>query len=322
MARSIKFGSILSDLIERKGKHYTRKKIAGELDLSVSLLSQYESNSTTPSFDKLIMLAEYFGVTLDYLVFGESPADSKGTGQILVDATYRFMDEKLESMSVQAERRQWLLAKLSNVIVSRLDRAVDRLLDGGSVQTDRFGIPGFIDDQTTLTLEKHAREVCIFTTDFSYDVFINEEGEVVPGKFFHLVAENIRERNCDYRFLLPKGRDWSRHVDGFFRLLREAAGPAAIARCQCVVAERTLISGLGIYKLDLKSLNSDAPAVYHQVVDHIKETQIAYIIPPSKLVHGDLLIAREYTSSTSELFEEAWREGLGKKVRKRNASAP
>lgn len=53
----------------RKNKHLTQQELADELNLSRATISNYEVNRRSPSIDDLKLLADYFGVGLDY--FGE-----------------------------------------------------------------------------------------------------------------------------------------------------------------------------------------------------------------------------------------------------------
>ena len=66
--REIKFGQMLETLIERAGYSRNRKKILTNLDISGAALSQYIHEQTWPSFGKLLAIADFFGVSLDYLL--------------------------------------------------------------------------------------------------------------------------------------------------------------------------------------------------------------------------------------------------------------
>ena len=52
----------------RKSNGLTQKKLAEEMDLSELAIQNYESQRRKPAFDVLIALADYFDVSLDYLV--------------------------------------------------------------------------------------------------------------------------------------------------------------------------------------------------------------------------------------------------------------
>ena len=47
--------------------------------IAASTLSDWKSGKTTPSSDKLLRIADYFGVSLDYLMTGKDPVTSEDT---------------------------------------------------------------------------------------------------------------------------------------------------------------------------------------------------------------------------------------------------
>ena len=51
-----------------KSNGLTQKKLATEMNLSELAIQNYESQRRKPAFDVLIALADYFDVSLDYLV--------------------------------------------------------------------------------------------------------------------------------------------------------------------------------------------------------------------------------------------------------------
>ena len=64
------FGEILCELREEIG--LTQKQLASKLHMAPTTISSYETSKILPPPDKLIALADYFGVTTDYLL-GRSP---------------------------------------------------------------------------------------------------------------------------------------------------------------------------------------------------------------------------------------------------------
>lgn len=62
----MKFSSRLVSL--RKSRGLTQKNIADALGFSTVAIQNYESERRKPTFDALISIADYFNVSLDYLV--------------------------------------------------------------------------------------------------------------------------------------------------------------------------------------------------------------------------------------------------------------
>lgn len=60
------FCDILSEL--RKSLRLSQKDLADLLHVSTSTISNYETNRNAPDIENLLWLADYFGVTTDYLL--------------------------------------------------------------------------------------------------------------------------------------------------------------------------------------------------------------------------------------------------------------
>lgn len=65
-----KFKNILKEL--RKDKHLGQDKLAEALGVSKGIVSLWENGLREPTMYSLIIIADYFGVTIDYLVGREN----------------------------------------------------------------------------------------------------------------------------------------------------------------------------------------------------------------------------------------------------------
>ena len=52
----------------RKQRHITQQKLALELDMSQNTISRYESGEREADYRTLILFADYFDVSIDYLL--------------------------------------------------------------------------------------------------------------------------------------------------------------------------------------------------------------------------------------------------------------
>ena len=52
----------------RKGRGLTQKELGGQTGLAKAVVSKYETGMGYPSFDILIRIAQFFGVSTDYLL--------------------------------------------------------------------------------------------------------------------------------------------------------------------------------------------------------------------------------------------------------------
>lgn len=54
----------------REKKKYSQQKVAMDLSISREALSYYENGKRSPDIDMLVKMSAYFGVSIDYLIFG------------------------------------------------------------------------------------------------------------------------------------------------------------------------------------------------------------------------------------------------------------
>ena len=56
----------------RQKKGLSQLKVAMDLSITREALSYYENGKRSPDVDMLVTLARYFGVSVDYIIFGEN----------------------------------------------------------------------------------------------------------------------------------------------------------------------------------------------------------------------------------------------------------
>lgn len=61
-----RFGDVLAEL--RKDKKLSQRELGHILHVSVGTISNYETGAHLPDVEKLVNLADFFGVTTDYLL--------------------------------------------------------------------------------------------------------------------------------------------------------------------------------------------------------------------------------------------------------------
>lgn len=68
--KEIKTPEVITKL--RKQKKITQEQLANELNVSPQAVSKWETGASLPDVQTLPLIAEYFGVSVDYLFYGES----------------------------------------------------------------------------------------------------------------------------------------------------------------------------------------------------------------------------------------------------------
>lgn len=81
----------------RKQEKYTLKYVSSELGISLSALSMYEGNACEPSIDVLCRLADFYGVSIDYILRRDTP--TPGAPLITQDRTLRAILDIYETLT-------------------------------------------------------------------------------------------------------------------------------------------------------------------------------------------------------------------------------
>lgn len=71
--------------------------VARETGLSKTLFSDWKKGKSSPKIDKLKLIADYFGVSLDYLAYGETPK-----GYYENDETAKIAQDIFENRELKA----------------------------------------------------------------------------------------------------------------------------------------------------------------------------------------------------------------------------
>jgi transcriptional regulator with XRE-family HTH domain len=67
----------------RKSKNLTQQELANKLNVSLSSIGNWESGDRTPPLDKMIFIAKFFNVSLDYLT--NSEVEVNGNSNIVIN---------------------------------------------------------------------------------------------------------------------------------------------------------------------------------------------------------------------------------------------
>ena len=67
--KQTKFPQILKQL--RTARGMTQDDLAGVLNVSRSTIAGYEARNNQPDYDKLVQIADFYNVTIDFLLSGE-----------------------------------------------------------------------------------------------------------------------------------------------------------------------------------------------------------------------------------------------------------
>lgn len=68
-------GKRLKELRNGKGKAYTQEKVAEEVGISREYLNRLEAGKKGCSVDLLVIFAQYYDVTMDYITYGKEETE-------------------------------------------------------------------------------------------------------------------------------------------------------------------------------------------------------------------------------------------------------
>ncbi len=120
-SREVKLEEMLNSLIERGGYSRNRQAILDAVGVTAAALSQYARGHTRPSFQKLVALADFFGVSLDYLVYGEPVSAPVDPGPLA-----KYVEHALADVQARASRHSDLMARIGRVLTDRIDHRRER----------------------------------------------------------------------------------------------------------------------------------------------------------------------------------------------------
>lgn len=298
--RPVKLGSILETLIGRGGSSSTRRKVAEAVGVSPAALSQYIHDQARPSFKTLLAMADFFGVSLDFLVYGAAQTSNMDYGPLA-----RYVDHALASVQARASRHSAIVAKLGGLLAAELSAVGERLLAEG------MNSASFLDDSELLILERYSNATDLVSMDLQYDLIVISDSEEAAGRFLPVVAANLSQGRT-YRFLLPRQPDaeeaWLPHVERLRRTLGKMIGRDVVWRnCQFRQSRIPVTNGIGIYKLDVQAVAAEAPALHMRVVDYLDgDGRLGYVIAPNSEDHGDVVMNSSHVLRATQAFEALW----------------
>lgn len=293
--REVKLGQTLSSLIERGGYSRNRQEILAALDISPAALSQYARDQTRPSFQKLVALSEFFGVSLDYLVYGEI------TETVTDDsAVTRYVNKSVSEAMAAARRHTDLVGRIGRVLTDRVEAVARELADSPTA-----GREGLIQDDEAARIEGYCLSARILTLNLEYDLIAMPDGQPAAGEFLEVVAMNL-SKGCDYQFLVPLGSEAM--VEQFRSLLADRVGRDSVRKnCSFRRTGQPVTAGTALYQLDMAALRADEPALLEQMGDYISVVgEFGYLISPNSDSNSDMVMNKPHRERAQSAFDALW----------------
>lgn len=186
-------------------RNVTQQELAKACDISPSVISDYvgirkKAKLRTPKVDKLLLISEFFGVSVDYLLGKDecqTPQDEKiheitGLSDLAIRELKRINQE--QSMKIPAEKQlaiiNYLLENMANTEL--FERLYDYLIG-------HFAFPGKEDDMGTALMVEHLpsgkeRRNLTFQDVFQQAVFTYVQEELFRLKRLTIEKQSKLER--------------------------------------------------------------------------------------------------------------------------------
>ena len=296
--REVKLEEMLNSLIDRGGYSRNRQAILDSVGVSAAALSQYTRGHTRPSFQKLVALADFFGVSLDYLVYGEPANLPVDHGPLA-----RYVEHALVDVQSRVARHSDLVARIGRLVSDRINDLALELVDNRA-----SGQAGLIQQEEVLRVERYCRQADIVATDLGSNIIDMSEGEAAAGQFFQVVAVNLN-RGCRYRFLLAGELTVHSQAVVHFRemITKVVGGDRVNENCSFRRTVLPIMSGSGLYDLDTTTFALEEPGLFTQFGKYLSnDGWFGYANRTNDDSNADVLMSPDYTERARGIFEALW----------------
>lgn len=296
--REVKLENMLTSLIDRCGYSRNRQPILDSINVTAAALSQYTRGRTKPSFDKLVALADFFNVSLDFLVYGE-PATSPVDPAPIV----RYVEQALMDVRTRTSRHSDLIARIGRRLGERINDVAMEI-----TETRSASIEGQIEHAEVLRVENYCRQVDLITANLAPNIVLMEDDEPVPGQFFRVVVSNLM-RGCTYRFLLAGDLTVQSPTVRYLRemITDEVGGDRLHKHCLFRTSTWPIVGEAVLYQLDISAFAAEESALYEQFNEYILDnTWLAYQNHPNGNSTADNLMDPDHAERTRKAFELLW----------------
>lgn len=317
--RPVKLKESLASLIRTQGFSGRQKKIAEDLGISEAALSHYIKGRSTPSFEKLLSLAEYFDVSLDYLVYGqveqaphaENPPDGFVARQVQAALT--------EAHGLSA-RRQDLVSRLAQVMVQSLESAVEEIV-AQPTRNEAARSARTITNPDAIVLEQEARAVSVVsgwpnedakTGRQSGTTIVTAGGVTKPGPFLPVQSSNLK-RGVPYRQIVQgQSSGWRERAARVRAGLRGAGVTQEQLDAHLLMkgSEEPIISTFILLRVPDSFSDPSSRVIYERFRPYFRHDGLfAYISIMDDVFQGGLPLAERYRDAAEKIFTHMWEAG-------------
>lgn len=311
-APEVKFQEMLAALIAESPYNTNRRAIWEQVGISSAALSQYVLGRARPRFETLCLLADFFGVSLDYLVRGREPSGPPGGLADERDSMAHHVDWTLADVRQRTSAHTWFVTRIGQAIAEKMDEVAMEVMPMSPQAGD------VLTDNDIVQLERLSLHSKMIAPNLHIDL-LSMGKQVLPGRFARIAAANL-DQGRQYQILLPSdaSRPWNPIVHAYRKLLTEmGVSSERLKYFRCLITDKHLFTGVYLYKLDLVRLSREDRFFYEAVQPYISEDNwIGYTRHEHNGAPGPgVLYERENLERSLESFDRLWadasRGGVG-----------
>lgn len=176
----------------RAQKSLSQGDLADALEVSRQSVSKWETDASIPELDKLLRLAELFGVTLDELVKGES-AHSEATDKECAGAAAPAEAAGAYTAAAPAARRE--TRQIVGTILLCFGALIGILimLFAGTLAGFILALPLFVCGIICLTVRRHAGLWCAWALYIGFALYMRYATGLVAWNIFRTLSWTVRD---------------------------------------------------------------------------------------------------------------------------------
>ena len=167
----------------RTQKNLSQGDLADALDISRQSVSKWETDASIPELDKLLRLAELFGVTLDELVKGESAQGAAADRACAETAAPTEAAGAYTAAAPAARRETRQIAGIILLCFGALIGVLIALL-GGTLAGFLLALPLFVCGTICLTVRRRTGLCCAWALYVCFALYMRFAAGVVAGNIF------------------------------------------------------------------------------------------------------------------------------------------
>lgn len=275
-------------------KNLSRKDVCDASGLSESALSNYLNGRTPQSLESIVALADFLGVSLDYLILGKEPELSYNELSSVENALIQHTIQ----MEQRVERHNDLFLRVLNAFRSDLGKYVSQEVK----KNDLFNT-SLITEEDVWNLEMCANTV-VSATPSMVDEIRLDNSQLKPGQYYNYIRDNYRlNEDVAYVFYVNNQPALPDKLEERFREIlacdhvrpKRRTKHRTAGTLKITTVDVPIYTQIVMYRLRLGAVRDKNPILYERIQNFIADgDMIGIILAPSVESQINILMDEEH----------------------------